>query len=99
MYGAAYLVLAVAMGISAGWIGRIKGSSFWLWFIIGLVLPVLGTICALLWRWYKYELRRECDECGNIVMLHDQVCMRCGNDLDWPDEALAPARPPAAHPG
>jgi hypothetical protein len=24
------------------------------------------------------------------VRLHDQVCMRCGRDLDWPD-GVAPA--------
>jgi hypothetical protein len=87
------------MGISAGAVAKIKGSSFWLWLLIGFVLPVLGTLAALLWRWDRYELRRECPECGNVVMLHDQVCMRCGNDLDWPDEALAPTKQPAARTG
>ena len=99
MYGGAYIALCVLMGISAGVIGKIKGSSFFLWFLIGAILPILGTIIALLYRWDKYELRRQCDECGNVVKLHDQVCMRCGNDLDWPEEAIAPASQPATRPG
>jgi hypothetical protein len=95
MYGGAYLVIAFFFGLSAGAIGKIKGSSFFIWFLVGFVLPVLGTLIALLWRWDRYELRRRCEECGNVVMLHDQVCMRCGADLDWPEEALAPPTPAA----
>jgi rRNA maturation endonuclease Nob1 len=37
------------------------------------------------------EPRRRCPECGNVVPISDQVCMRCGHDLDFPDEAV-PAR-------
>jgi hypothetical protein len=81
-----YAVIAFFFGLSAGVIGRIKGSSFLLWFLIGLVLPVFGTIAAVLWRWEGREPRRRCPECGNVVALHDQVCMRCGKDLEWPAE-------------
>ena len=45
-----YVVLAVFFGLSAGVIGKIKGSSFWIWFAIGSVIPVLGTIAALCYR-------------------------------------------------
>jgi hypothetical protein len=79
-----YVVLAVFCGLSAGVIGKIKGSSFLLWFLIGLCLPVLGTIVALLYRFESKEPRRRCPECGNVVPLHDQVCLRCGRDLEWP---------------
>ena len=37
MYGAAYLAIAFFFGLSAGAIGKIKGSSFWIWFLIGFV--------------------------------------------------------------
>jgi len=38
----------------------------------------------------RSELKRRCEECGAVVPLHNQVCMRCGRDLDFPDEVLAP---------
>jgi hypothetical protein len=85
-----YVVLAVFCGLSAGAIGRIKGSSFWIWFLIGLVLPLLGTLAALLYRTERNEPQRACEECGNLVALHNQVCMRCGRDLDWPGESPPP---------
>jgi hypothetical protein len=87
--------IMVCCGLSAGIIGKIKGSSFLIWFAIGGALPVIGTIAALAYRWEREELRRKCEECGNVVALSDQVCMRCGRDLEWPDEVFAP-RPPAS---
>jgi hypothetical protein len=87
---APYLVIMFFFGLSAGAIGKIKGSSFLLWFLIGFALPGFGTLAALACRWEKQELRRRCEECGNVVALSDQVCMRCGRDLDFPSEVLAP---------
>ena len=86
-----YLVIAFFFGLSAGVIGKIKGSSFLIWFAVGLVLPGIGTIAAIFWRWEGREPRRVCPECGNVVKLYDQVCMRCGRDLDFPDDAEAEA--------
>jgi hypothetical protein len=77
-------------GLSAAIVAKIKGSSFVVWFLIGAALPIAGTIAALLYRWERDELRRRCEECGNVVALSDQVCMRCGHDLDWPEEVFAP---------
>ena len=82
-----YLVIAFFFGLSAGVIGKIKGSSFFIWFLVGLVLPVLGTLAAVFYRSEHNEPLRECPECGNIVALHVQVCTRCGRDLDWPEPA------------
>lgn len=90
MYGGTYLAIAFFFGLSAGMVGRIKGSSFFMWFLIGFVLPVIGTLTALAWRWDRYEPRRRCEECGMVVQLHDQVCKRCGRDLEWPSEVLVP---------
>jgi hypothetical protein len=87
-----FVVLAFFCGLSAGTIGKLKGSSFWIWFLVGLVLPLLGTLAAVLYRSERGEPLRECPECGNVVPLSDQVCMRCGRDLEWPDEI---ARTPA----
>lgn len=80
-----YAVLAFFCGLSAGVIGRLKGSSFFIWFLVGLVLPLLGTIAAVLYRSERDEPLRQCPECGDVVPLHNQVCMRCGHDLEWPD--------------
>jgi hypothetical protein len=62
-------------------IGRIKGSSFFVWFLIGFCLPVLGLLAAILYRWEREEPRRQCPRCGAILKVTDQVCMRCGEDL------------------
>jgi ribosomal protein S27AE len=91
----AYAALAVCCGLSAGLIGKIKGSSFWIWFLIGLCLPLLGTLVALLYRFEQNEPRRACPECGKVVALHDQVCMGCGRDLQWPAQADEAAGNPA----
>jgi hypothetical protein len=83
-----YLVFFFFCGLSAGWIGRIKGSSFFIWFLIGFCLPLLGTVAALLWRWERDEPMRRCEDCGAIIPVHDQVCMSCGRDLEFPEEVF-----------
>ncbi|MEX1141043.1 MAG: hypothetical protein WD993_02475 [Thermoleophilaceae bacterium] len=79
-------VLLVAFGLSAGVVAKIKGSSFLIWFMIGLVLPGIGTIAALAYRNERAVGRRRCPECGFVVAVHDQVCRRCGADLDFPQD-------------
>ena len=86
-----FLVLIFFCGLSAGVIGKLKGSSFWIWFLVGAVLPLLGTLAAIFYRSEYREPRRACPECGKLQPLHVQVCTRCGRDLDWPDEVI-PAR-------
>ncbi len=49
------IVIAFFFGLSAATIGKIKGSSFFLWFLIGFCLPLIGTIAALLWRNERVE--------------------------------------------
>jgi hypothetical protein len=79
-----YAAIAFFCGLSAAVIGKLKGSSFFIWFLVGLVLPLLGTIAAIFYRSERGEALRACPECGNVAPLHDQVCMRCGRDLEWP---------------
>ena len=62
-----------------------------LWFLVGLVLPGIGIIAAVLSRNERAEPRRQCPECGNVLPLHSQVCMRCGRDLDYPVQGSGPA--------
>jgi hypothetical protein len=85
----AYVIIAVCFGISGGIVGRIKGSSFVLWFLISAVVPVLGLIAALAYRFEGEELRRRCPRCGRVTKIYDAVCTRCGTELDFPDVALA----------
>jgi len=79
------VVVLVFFGLSTAVIGKIKGSSFFLWFLIGFCLPGVGTLAALLYRFDRHEPRRRCPECNKVQPLHNQVCPRCGRDLDWPE--------------
>ncbi len=85
-----YLILAVSFAFAGGLVGRLKGSSFFIWFLVSGALPVLGLIAALLYRTERDELRRQCPGCGRIVKLHDALCTRCGTELEFPDVAIAP---------
>jgi hypothetical protein len=84
----AYLTICFFFGLAGGVVGRVKGSSFFLWFLISAFLPVIGLIAALFYRYERDEPRRQCPRCGKVVKLYDQVCMRCGYDLDFPEAAL-----------
>jgi hypothetical protein len=86
----AYVVIAVSFALAGGLVGKIKGSSFFIWFLISGLLPVLGLAAALLYRTERDEVRRQCPGCGKIVKLHDAVCMRCGAELEFPDVAIEP---------
>jgi hypothetical protein len=94
----AYVVIAVLFGISGGVIGKLKGSSFFLWFLISAAVPIFGLLAAIAYRFESAELRRRCPRCGRVRMLHDAVCTRCGAELDFPDEVLPPALDEAAEP-
>jgi hypothetical protein len=86
----AYLVLAFSFALAGGLVGKLKGSSFFIWFLISGAVPVLGLLAALLYRNERDELRRQCPGCGRIVKLHDAICTRCGTELDFPDVAIEP---------
>jgi hypothetical protein len=86
----AYLVICFSFGLAGGLVGKSKGSSFWLWFLISAILPFAGLIGALLYRSDRDELRRQCPSCGRIVKLHDAICTRCGAELEFPEVAIAP---------
>ena len=82
MAGAPYVIIALLFGLATGIIGRSKGSSFFLWFLIGTVIPVFGLVAVVLFRSEREEL-------------HVQVCTRCGTELYLPDPSEV--RPGPAH--
>src|SRR5438094_4350510 len=55
-----YLVIAFFFGLATGIIGRAKGSSFFIWFVIGMVIPPLGLIAVIFYRVDKDEPERQC---------------------------------------
>ena len=89
MVGAGYVVICLGFGLAGGLIGRMKGSSFFLWFLIAGLVPFAGLLAAIFYRWEDRELRRRCPGCGRVVKLHDAMCMRCGAELEFPDVAIA----------
>ncbi len=100
----AYVVIAFCFGLAGGIVGKIKGSSFVLWFLISGLVPVFGLMAAIAYRFERDELRRECPRCGRVTKIYDALCTRCGAELEWGgdhDQAIAPEsweRVPAANP-
>jgi hypothetical protein len=88
--GTGLLAILFCFGLAGGVVGRIKGSSFFIWFLISFCVPFLGLLTAICYRWEDRELRRQCPGCGRVVKLYDAVCTNCGTELEFPDVALAP---------
>ncbi len=86
----AYVVIAIGFGLAGGIVGKIKGSSFIVWFLISAVVPFLGLVAAIAYRFDRDELRRQCPRCGRVTKIYDALCTRCGAELDYPDVAIAP---------
>jgi uncharacterized paraquat-inducible protein A len=91
--GYEYLAIAFFCGLATGIIGKAKGSSFWIWLLVGAVLPILGLVAVILYRSDKHEPERQCPNCHKPLKLYVQVCPRCGADLYLPDPAAV------RHPG
>ena len=83
--GIEYAIIAISCGVATGIIGRAKGSSFFIWLMVGTVIPIVGLVAVLLFRSEENEPERRCPTCNNIVKLYVQVCPRCGTDLYLPD--------------
>lgn len=87
--GLGLLVILFFFGLAGGIVGRIKGSSFVLWFLISACVPFIGLLTAVLYRYENRELRRQCPRCRRVIMLHDAVCTTCGTELEFPQQAIA----------
>jgi hypothetical protein len=86
----AYVVIALCFGLAGGIVGKIKGSSFLLWFLISGLVPFFGLMAAIAYRVERDELRRQCPRCGRVTKIYDAICMRCGEELEFPEVAVAP---------
>lgn len=95
----AYIVIAVCFGLAGGIVGKVKGSSFWLWALISGLVPVFGLMAAIAYRFERDEPRRRCPRCGRVTKVHDAICTRCGTELEYPDVVIAPEsfKPPVTH--
>ncbi len=96
----AYLVIAFFFGLAGGIVGKIKGSSFILWFLISAIVPFIGLMTAIAYRFEREEPRRQCPKCGRVTKVYDALCTRCGEELEFPEEVLvseAVERDIAAH--
>jgi uncharacterized paraquat-inducible protein A len=93
MEGVEYLIIVFFFGLATAIIGKTKGSSFFLWFLIGAVLPFLGLLAVIFYRRDKDEPERACPRCHKPLKLYVQVCPRCGEDLYLPDPSAV------RHPG
>jgi hypothetical protein len=89
MQGMGLLVILFFFGLAGGIVGKIKGSSFLMWFMIAGLVPFFGLLAAVFYRWDNQELRRQCPGCYRVLKLHDAICTRCGTELAFPDEAIA----------
>ncbi len=81
----AFILIAVCFGIATGVIARAKGSSFFIWSIVGLVFNIFGLVAVILYQGDRDEPERRCPRCGKVEKLYVQVCTRCGMDLYLPD--------------
>jgi hypothetical protein len=85
-----FLVIAFFFGLAGGLVGRVKGSSFFLWFVISAIPPFAGLLAAVLYRVERDEPRRACPGCGRVVKLYEALCTRCGTELDYTDDVIPP---------
>lgn len=88
------VLILLCFGLATAVIGKAKGGSFLLWFLIGAVLPGIGLIVVLASRSEHAEPERRCPRCGSVEKLYVQVCTVCGEDLYLPD--VSEVRTPAA---
>lgn len=86
-----WIVIFLLSGLATGWIARKKGSSFFMWFVIGCVAPFISQAAVILYRREHSEPERPCPRCGYIQKLYVQVCTKCGEDMYLPE--LGEVRP------
>jgi hypothetical protein len=74
----------------AGMIGASKKRSFFGYFLIGLVLPIIGIVAAIMAKpneaaEEQAELQRgdrvRCPHCAEIIRAEASVCRFCGRDV------------------
>ena len=95
MAGGIYLVIIFFFGLAGGIIGHVKGSNFFIWFLIAAIVPVIGVVAAVLYRVEDDEPRQRCPGCGRICMAYDAICTSCSTELELNDDTEL--LPPVSH--
>jgi hypothetical protein len=90
----AFVIIAVCFGLAGGIVGKVKGSSFLLWFLLSAIPPFIGLLAAIAYRVELDEPQRRCPTCGKVVPVYDALCTRCGTELEYPAAPVDP-RPEA----
>ena len=98
MAGGAFIVLALCCGLAGGMVARIKGSSFFIWFLICVIPPFIGLIAVLLYRFDTDEPDARCPRCGKHVKFYEALCTRCGELVDPGQTLISLRRSPSARP-
>jgi len=62
-----YVIICFCFGLAGGLVGKSKGSSFFLWFLISAVVPFIGLVTAFAYRVERDELRRRCPNCAGAL--------------------------------
>lgn len=83
--GFEYLFIALMFALATGIIGKAKGSSFAIWFLVGGVLLIFGLLAVILSRRERDEPERQCPNCHKALKIYVQICPRCGEELYLPD--------------
>ena len=91
----AFVVIAFFFGLAGGVGGKIKGSSFLLWFLISAIPPFIGLLAAVFYRNEYDEPHRLCPTCKRVVPWYDAICTRCGTELEFPTSSAAAQGQPA----
>ena len=79
-------MVCLVSACTGGYIGARKGSSWFVWFVVSLVIPILGPLGAALFRRETEEAMRICPGCRRTVRHYDALCMSCGTELEYPQE-------------
>jgi hypothetical protein len=94
----AFLIIAFCFGLAGGVVGRIKGSLFFLWFLISAIPPFVGLLAAVLYRVEYDEPHRRCPTCRKVVPVYDALCTRCGTELEYPEPTVEAEPQPVGAP-
>ena len=81
-----YLVIALGFGLATGSIGRGKRATaeFFIWFLVGAVLPLIGLVAVILYRSEDTEPERKCPTCNKVLKKNVQTVRGAGRTCICP---------------